>query len=201
MSDAPTNTGQVIVISGPSGVGKSTICRRLCKLLPGEFSVSITTRRPRPGETDSHDYRYVSTEEFERLRDAGALLEWAEVYGNCYGTPIEPIQSALREGRAIILEIDIKGCVQVRRRMPHARAFFILPPSPDEQKRRIEGRNTDPAEVIRRRLDRADGEIRYASESGCYDCFLVNDDLDETVRRIYDILRGEVASDARGGSL
>lgn len=200
MPDAPSNPGQVVVISGPSGVGKSTICHRLCKLLPAEFSVSITTRKPRPGETDSHDYRYVSTEEFDRLRDAGALLEWAEVYGNYYGTPIEPIQNALRQGRTIILEIDINGCVQVRRKMAHARTFFILPPSPDEQKRRIEGRNTDPAEVIRRRLERADGEIRYASESGCYDHFLVNDDLDETVQRIHELIRGSVASVPRRGT-
>lgn len=181
--------GRLVVISGPSGVGKSTVCHRLCDRIPAEFSVSVTTRPPRPGEANARDYHYVSAEEFERLRGSGGLLEWAQVYGNWYGTPLAPVRKALDEGRVVILEIDIQGCIQVRGRMPEALAVFLLPPTPQEQRRRIEGRRTDEASVIRERLSRADGEIRYAHESGCYDEFLVNDDLDETVRRIEALVR------------
>ncbi|MCG8407137.1 MAG: guanylate kinase [Phycisphaerales bacterium] len=180
--------GQVIVISGPSGVGKSTICHRLCEILPAEFSVSVTTRRPRPGEAHARDYRYATGDEFERLREKGALLEWAEVYGHFYGTPLDTVQKAVSEGRIIILEIDIKGCLQVREKMPEAKTIFLLPPTPEEQKRRIEGRNTDAAEVIRQRLSKADGEIRYAMDCGCYDEFLINDDLDNSVSQIVGLV-------------
>lgn len=177
------------MVSGPSGVGKSTICHRLCERLPAEFSVSITTRPPRPGEANARDYHYVSRDEFERVRAAGGLLEWAEVYGHLYGTPLAAITSAVADGRMIVLEIDIRGCQQVRQKMPDALTFFILPPNAEEQRRRIEGRRTDAADVIAARLARADGEIRYAQECGCYDAFLINDDLDDTVRQIIDRVR------------
>jgi guanylate kinase len=180
-----TKRGKVVVISGPSGVGKSTVCHRLCDMIPAEFSVSVTTRPPRPGEKNDCDYHYIAPDDFARLRDSGGLLEWAEVYGHSYGTPAAPIDSALTEGRVIVLEIDIQGTIQVRRQLPEAMTFFLLPPSPEEQRRRIEGRRTDAAEVIRRRLAKADGEIRYANESGCYDEFIINDDLKATVDRIY----------------
>lgn len=180
-----TKRGKVVVISGPSGVGKSTICHRLCEMLPAEFSVSVTTRKPRPGEANARDYHYVAPEEFTRLRDSGGLLEWAEVYGHAYGTPRAPVEAVLAGGRVIILEIDIQGCIQVRKNLPEALTFFLLPPTPDEQRRRIEGRKTDAAEVIRQRLAKADGEIRFASEAGCYDEFIINDDLEDTVDRVY----------------
>ena len=180
--------GKVVVISGPSGVGKSTICHRLCDMLPAEFSVSVTTRQPRPGEKDERDYRYVTPEEFTELRDGGRLVEWAKVYGNLYGTSLDVIEEALANGRTIILEIDIEGCLQVREKIPEAMTFFLLPPSADEQERRIVGRATDAAAVIERRLAKADGEIRYASEVGCFDVFIVNDNLDETVDSIYNTI-------------
>ncbi len=195
MSEQPSkNRGLVVVVSGPSGVGKSTICHRLCAMLPAEFSVSVTTRPLRPGEQDARDYRYLCVEEFVRLRDGDGLLEWAEVYGHHYGTPREPINRAVAEGRIIILEIDIQGCIQVRRQVPEALTIFLLPPSSEEQKRRIEGRQTDSAEVIRRRLAKADGEIRYAAEAGCYDEFIVNDDLNETVKKVYGFIRGRMTA-------
>jgi guanylate kinase len=186
-NSTPT-TGRVVVISGPSGVGKSTICHRLCDLLPAEFSVSVTTRKPRPGEKNSRDYHYVAPEEFARMDKAGELLETAQVYGHQYGTPLKAVQQAVREGRSIILEIDIQGCIQVRRKMPDAVAIFLLPPTPEAQKQRIVGRNTDPAEAIRERLAKADGEIRFANESGCYDHFVVNDDLENTVQSVRDLI-------------
>lgn len=181
-------TGRIVVISGPSGVGKSTICHRLCEALPATFSVSVTTRKPRSGETHARDYRYVSQAEFDRMRVDGDLLEWAEVYGHFYGTPIAEIRRAIDVGETIILEIDVRGCIQVKDTLPEAKSYFILPPTAEEQKRRIEGRNTDAAEVIRTRLAQADGEIRYATESGCYNEFLINADLDETVNRIMELL-------------
>ena len=176
--------GCLIVISGPSGVGKSTICHRLCKKLGGEFSVSVTTRKARVGEANARDYHYITAEEFTKLRDTGGLLEWAQVYGNMYGTPAEPVDRATQAGKTIILEIDIQGCIQVRRKRPDAITVFVLPPSSDEQKRRIEGRKTDAESVIAERLSKADGEVRYAIESGCYDQFIINDDLEKTVDQI-----------------
>lgn len=191
MQPASHESGQLIIISGPSGVGKSTICAKLCEQLPAEFSVSYTTRPIRPNEHDGSSYRFVSQAEFDRLQAAGGLLESAHVYGHSYGTPLEPVQRALSEGRAIVLEIDIHGTVQVRRRYPSARTFFLLPPTPDEQRRRIEGRRTDAAQSIAERLKLADGEIRFANESGCYDRFIVNDDVERSVREIMDSLKQE----------
>jgi guanylate kinase len=189
MEPAGRQVGCVVVISGPSGVGKSTICHRLCERVPAEFSVSVTTRAPRPGETHQRDYAYLSEGEFVRMREAGELLEWAQVYGHMYGTPLAAVRQAVEEGRVIILEIDIQGCIQVRRKMPQARTFFLLPPTPQEQRRRIEGRRTDAAGSIAVRLSKADGEIRYAMESGCYDEFIVNDDLEDTVAKIHARIR------------
>lgn len=188
---APRGSGLLVIISGPSGVGKSTICAKLCEQLPAEFSVSYTTRPIRPNETDGSSYRFVSQVEFDRLQSSGGMLESAHVYGHSYGTPLEPVQRALAEGRAIVLEIDIHGTQQVRQRYPSARTFFLLPPNPDEQRRRIEGRRTDGAQTIAERLKLADGEIRFASESGCYDRFIVNDDVDRSVREIIELLRQE----------
>lgn len=201
MSEESTSRrGAVVVISGPSGVGKSTVCHQLCGLVPAEFSVSVTTRKPRPGEQNARDYHYVGQAEFDRLRDGGGLVEWAEVYGNWYGTPLAPIESALVGGRVMILEIDIQGCLQVRKKLPEVMAFFLLPPTFDEQRRRIEGRHTDDAEVIRRRLEQADGEIRFANEAGCYDEFIINDNLEETVKTIHRRIaaRLESASKQKG---
>ncbi len=192
-SAGPRGSGLLVIISGPSGVGKSTICSRLCERLPAEFSVSYTTRPIRPNEVDGSSYRFVSQAEFDRLHASGGMLESAHVYGHSYGTPLEPVQQALADGRTIVLEIDIHGTVQVRRRYPAARTFFLLPPTPDEQRRRIEGRRTDAAQTIAERLKLADGEIRFANESGCYDRFIVNDDVDRSVTEIIESLRQEQA--------
>ncbi len=183
--------GKVVIISGPSGVGKSTVCHRLCESIPARFSVSVTTRPPRPGEANARDYHYISHDEFASLRDNGGLLEFAEVYGNMYGTPAAPVREAIATGEVSILEIDINGCIQVRKAIPETKTFFMMPPSPDEQRRRIEDRKTDPADAIRERLSKADGETRYAMDAGCYDVFIINDDLDETVQTIRDSILKE----------
>jgi len=180
--------GCLLVISGPSGVGKSTICRRLCEELPAEFSVSWTTRSARPGERENIDYRFVSEAEFESLKSADGFAENAEVYGRRYGTPLAPLLRAISENRTIILEIDINGAVQVRRRFPEARLTFLLPPTPEEQARRITNRHTDSQEEIARRLAKADGEIRYAQETGVYDRFFINHDVETTVADIQEWL-------------
>ncbi|MFO0974668.1 MAG: guanylate kinase [Phycisphaerae bacterium] len=176
--------GAVVIVSGPSGVGKSTVCARLCAALPAEFSVSYTTRGIRPGEVRDQSYRFVTRDEFARLRDAGRLLEWAEVYGHYYGTPAEPVERALAERRVIVLEIDIHGTQQVRQRHPELLAFFLLPPTPEEQRRRITARQANPQAEIAARLARADGEVGFARECGCYNQFIVNDSLEQTVQTI-----------------
>jgi guanylate kinase len=182
--------GRVVVISGPSGVGKSTLCHRLCRALPAEFSVSMTTRAARPGERDGVDYQFVAAAEFQRLVELDGFIEHAEVYGCHYGTPVGPVLKAIEEDRWIVLEIDINGAIQVRSRFPGARLVFLLPPTPEEQRRRIEGRASDSEEEIAKRLSRAESEIRTARASKAYDVFVVNDDPDHTFREVCTAVRG-----------
>lgn len=184
------SAGRILVISGPSGVGKSTICRRLCEELPAVFSVSVTTRPPRLGEIDGQDYRFIDDAAFERLLAENGMVEHAEVYGRRYGTPAVAVKRALTEGQTIILEIDINGAIQVRRAYPESTMVFLLTPTPEEQARRIQGRRTDSQAEIAKRLAKADGEIRYAQESGVYDRFLINHDMDQTVADIKALLSG-----------
>lgn len=182
--------GVLLIVSGPSGVGKTTICKRLVERLDAFLSVSATTRRRRDNEVDGRDYFFVSLEEFERnLREDGCL-ECAKVYGgNYYGTPSGPVLSALEAGRVVILEIEIEGTIQVKRRFPQAMAIYILAPTAADQQRRLVGRRSDEPEAIAERLNKADGEIRYAQESGAYNYFLINHDIDETVEAIVEIVK------------
>lgn len=182
---------RVIVISGPSGVGKSTICRRLCELLPADWSVSVTTRPPRGGEVDGEAYHFISREEYNGLLATNGLLEHAEVHGNGYGTPADPVRKSLADGRSIVLEIDVKGAEQVKEKLPDGLFFFILPPSYEELERRIRGRKTDSDEVIARRLAFSSGEIAAARKCGVYTHFVVNDDLTTTENKILDLIRKE----------
>jgi guanylate kinase len=182
--------GRLIVISGPSGVGKSTVTGMVVTRTGVELSVSATTRPPRPGEVDGKNYHFVSSAEFQRMIDADELLEWADVFGNRYGTPAGPVRRAVADGRTIILEIDVQGGVQVARKMPQATFVLILPPSDEELARRLRGRGTESDAVVARRLAKAQEEIRQATASGVYTIMVVNDDLEKAVGDVVAVVTG-----------
>ncbi len=174
-------------MSGPSGVGKGTVVRRLLSLHP-EFavSVSVTTRRPRPGERDGVDYLFVSEEAFDAMIERGELLEWAHVVGHRSGTPSGFVERALADGRDVILEIDVQGAEQVRRRAPDAILIFLEPPSMQELERRLRGRGTEDEE--RRSLRLATAEREMAARAR-FDHVVVNDDLDEATSQVAAIIQ------------
>lgn len=177
--------GRLVVLSGASGAGKSTIVRRLIEKLDGRVkaSISATTRPPRPGEIPGVSYRFVTPEEFEDLR--GDLLESAEVHGAWYGTPAEPARQALAQGICVILTIDVQGGLQVRRKVPNALLVFVRAPSPDVLEARLRDRGTDDEAAIRRRLANARRETETARD---YDVQLVNDDLEACVDELVETL-------------
>ena len=180
MGDAPT--AALVVLSGPSGVGKSTVVKALRAEHPEVWlSVSATTRFPRPGETHGVHYRFVSREEFAELVESGGLLEWAEFAGNLYGTPRQPVLDNLAAGRPVVLEIDLQGARQVRALMPGAKLVFLAPPSWDELVRRLTGRGTEDAAVVERRLAVARDEMAAEPE---FDVTLVNTSVPEVVGQL-----------------
>jgi guanylate kinase len=184
--------GKAIVISGPSGVGKTSICNALLARLPNAmWSVSATTRPPRGSEANGRSYDFISPEEFERRKAAGDFLETAEYVGHWYGTPIEPIPEALTQGRDVVMEIDVQGGVQVARRIPDSVRIFVLSPTTESLKARLAGRKTESEDQLRKRLSVADGEIGFARDSGAYQYFVVNDDLETTVAEVMDIVERE----------
>jgi len=184
--------GCLIVISGPSGTGKTSICKALLEQVPGTvWSVSVTTRPARPGEVNGHSYQFVSKEEFEAKQSAGELLESAEYIGHRYGTPRRPVEEALAAGRNVVMEIDVQGGMQVAKKMPESVRIFVLPPNMESLRARLEGRRTEAAAQLARRLTEADGEIAIARDSGCYDHFVVNDVLETTVEQVRRIIEQE----------
>jgi guanylate kinase len=175
-------TGLLLVVSGPSGVGKTTIVHRVRERLGGQFSVSATTRPKSLAEVNGEDYLFVSPSEFERLKSNDAFLEHAEVFGrHAYGTPREPVENALRDGDLILLDIDVQGAIQIREHMPSAYMIFILPPSDEELRHRLETRGREDEEAIARRFAEARREIDLATSRTLYDAFIVNDNLDRAV--------------------
>ena len=184
--------GVLIVVSGPSGAGKTSIRNALLARLPQTvWSVSVTTRSPRPGEVDGESYSFVSGVEFDARLAMGDFLENAEYVGQKYGTPRGPVENALSCGRNVVMEIDVQGGVQVAERMPESVRIFVLPPDMRSLRARLEGRKTEAEEQLRRRLAQADGEIATARDSGCYDHFVVNDVLESTIEEVMGIIRRE----------
>ncbi len=174
--------GRLIVLTGPSGVGKGTLLKSLLARHPDLWvSVSVTTRSPRPGELNGREYHFISREEFDRLVATNALLEWAEFAGNCYGTPRAQVEAAISQGQQVILEIELEGARQIARNFPTALRLFILPPSLAELESRIRSRGTDSDAAIARRLQRAQDEIAAAAE---FDFQIVNDDLEAALAQV-----------------
>ena len=183
----------MIVISGPSGAGKTSICNALLAELPNAvWSVSATTRAPRPGDAVGSSYEFLSPDEFAQREAAGDFLETAEYVGHSYGTPRKPVEEALREGKNIVLEIDVQGGVQVAVKIPESVRIFVLPPNMESLRARLEGRKSEAQEQLRNRLAQADGEIATARDSGYYDYFVVNDVLEQTVKQIKQIVTGQM---------
>ncbi|MGD1951550.1 MAG: guanylate kinase [Leptolyngbyaceae cyanobacterium] len=177
-----SNSGQLIVFTGPSGVGKGTLLRQLLRRHPDiQLSISATTRQPRPGEEQGKHYYFVSRSEFDAMVQQGQLLEWAEFAGNHYGTPRQPLEAMVSRGSVVILEIELEGARQVRQTLPEAPQIFVLPPSLEELETRIRGRGQDSDAAIAKRLDRAKIEIEAATE---FDIQIVNDDLERALLEI-----------------
>ncbi|MEI3338285.1 MAG: guanylate kinase [Clostridium sp.] len=181
--------GNLIVISGPSGAGKGTICKALLEREDNLYiSVSATTRSPRKGEVDGVNYYFLTQEEFKKKVDNNEFLEWAEVHGNYYGTPKFNVEEMINEGKNIILEIDVQGALNVKKNCEDGVFIFILPPSMEELKRRIIARGSETPESLIKRFKTAYEEINYISK---YNYAVVNDDLEEAVKKVQNILYAE----------
>lgn len=181
--------GLLVVISGASGTGKGTVCKKLFELEKNiAFSVSATTRPPREGEVDGVNYWFLKKEQFMEMIEKGEFLEWAQVYDNYYGTPLEKVEERLKNGEDILLEIDTQGALNVMEKMPKGVFIFLLPPSLEELKRRIEGRGTETEETLKKRLGAAKAEIALAKK---YHYVVVNDKVEVAAENIKTIIEAE----------
>ena len=181
--------GMLVVVSGPAGVGKGTLCRALFAQWSGlEYSVSVTTRKPRPGETEGKDYYFRTPEEFFKMIERNEFLEWAEFCGNYYGTPKFHVEKILKENKTILLEIDIQGAKQVKKQYPEGVFIFIVPPSYEALAERLRTRGTEPEDVIRQRLNKAIQEIENIRD---YDYLVENDEIQTAVEKLKSIIISE----------
>lgn len=187
--------GQIFVLSAPSGTGKSTVAGLVRRDMPDlAYSVSLTTRAPRAGESDGVDYHFVTREEFQARVAAGRMAEYAEIFGNLYGTSADMLERTLDEGRDLLLDIDVKGAAQLRGHFPDGVYIFLLPPSRAELERRLRQRGSESEEQVRQRLDRAVEEFAQARH---YTHLVVNDQLDQAVREVGAIITAERLRTAR----
>lgn len=188
-STPQASRGFALVISAPSGAGKSTVCRMLLERDPGlRYSVSCTTRPPRPGERDGRDYHFLDEAEFKRRIHGHDFLEWAHVHDHYYGTPRRFIEVETAAGRIVVLAIDVQGAESIRRRRPDTVTVFLLPPSWRSLEQRLHRRRLDPAETVKKRLSNAPAELSHAKN---YDFLVVNDSLERAVREIESIIAAE----------
>ena len=191
--------GILIVVSGFSGAGKGTLMKRLVQDFDNyALSISMTTRNPRPGETDGKEYFFVSREAFEKQIEEKGLVEYASYCDNYYGTPREYVEQQLELGKDVILEIEIQGALKVKKKFPSALLMFVMPPSAQELKRRLVGRGTETEEVIEKRLKRASEEAEGIEE---YDYIVVNDDLEECVKYMHSLVMAAHATPDRNEEL
>jgi len=187
--------GTLFVVSAPSGAGKTTLCREMRHRLPDlAYSVSVTTRPPRPGEIDGSDFRFVSEAEFRAMLARGEMAEWATVHDNLYGTPAVPLEAALRDGRDVLLDIDTQGATQLRARYPEAVLIFIVAPSMAELEQRLHERRSEPGSAIATRLERARHEVTLWRR---YDYLIVNRDVKEAMEQLSSIILAERCRVAR----
>ena len=191
MSEQKNKKGRIVIISGPSGVGKSTICREVVKRVDNAYlSVSVTTRPKSEEEVDGGDYWFISEQQFQERIRKGLLLEYAEVFGNLYGTPKDKIDEALQRGSNVILEIDVQGAKQAKLIYPEAVMIFILPPSQKELAQRMNGRGREDEKAAEIRLDLADDEIAAAWQH--YKHMVINGDLEQAVSEVTEIIEQSV---------
>jgi guanylate kinase len=189
--------GTLFVVSAPSGAGKTTLCREARLRVPHlAYSVSCTTRAPRLGEVDGQDFRFISRETFLAMRDRAELAEWASVHGNLYGTPARPLESALQDGRDVLLDIDTQGAAQLRQRYPEAVLVFVVAPSMAELEQRLRERRSDADQDIARRLARARDEIALWKQ---YDYLIVNRDVKEAIDQLMAVIQAERCRTTRLG--
>lgn len=190
-----TDAGLLIVVSGPSGAGKGTICAALREKFPNiHYSISMTTRQPRKGEVDGVNYYFADNARFEQLLAEDAFLEHAKVYDHYYGTPKKYVYGQLEKGEHVMLEIDIQGAMQVKKRYPQGVFIYVVPPSRDVLEKRLRGRQTDSEEVIEGRLAKAREELDWI---GQYDYLIVNDDLDTAIANATAVLQAELCRTQR----
>ncbi|MCK4914284.1 MAG: guanylate kinase [Planctomycetes bacterium] len=181
-----TKKNKIIVISGPSGVGKSTICKQMVEKMDNTYlSISVTSRPKAENEVDGNEYWFVTKNEFQEKIDKGKLLEYAEVFGNLYGTPKDKVDEALEEGKNVILEIDVQGAEKVKKLYPDAKMIFILPPTQKDLTTRINGRGREDEKAAERRLNGAGFEIAAAWQS--YKHMVINDDLNQAIDEVMQI--------------